>query len=96
MVAVREMEEWKVKITADSTDEKGRRLVRATVDSRAESELILNADNMIAGGKCGCSYFYTGGLRKGPCRHLQAIRNKVLGTPQKAGTLEGWFKRFAF
>ena len=94
--AARAMEEWKVKITADTIGEKNRRVIRATVDGRAEAELTLDADNRIVAGKCGCSYFYTGALRKGPCRHLQAIRNKALGTVRAASTVEGWFKRFAF
>jgi hypothetical protein len=93
--AARAIEEWKVKITADSTDDRNRRVIRATVDGRAEAELVLNADNMIVGGKCGCSYFFTGGLRKGPCRHLQAIRNKAMGAPRAPATLDSWFKRFA-
>ena len=94
--AARAMEEWKVKITADAIGEKSRRVIRATVDGRAEAELTLDADNRIVAGKCGCSYFYTGGLRQGPCRHLQAIRNKALETARAASTVEGWFKRFAF
>lgn len=40
-----------------------------------ESELMLDGDDRIVGGKSGCSHFFTGGLRKGPCRHLRAIRN---------------------
>jgi hypothetical protein len=94
--AARAMEEWKVKITADAIGEKNRRVIRATVDGRAEAELTLDADQRIVAGKCGCSYFFTGGLRKGPCRHLQAIRNKALGTARAASTVEGWFKRFVF
>lgn len=94
--AARSMEEWKVKVTSDMIDEKSRRHIKATVDGRAEAELTLDADNRIVAGKCGCSYFYTGGLRKGPCRHLQVIRNKALGTARAANTVEGWFKRFAF
>jgi hypothetical protein len=93
--AARSIEDWKIKITADSTDDKNRRVIRATVDGRAEAELVLNADTMIVGGKCGCSYFFTGGLRKGPCRHLQAIRNAVLEVARAPSTLENWFRRFA-
>jgi hypothetical protein len=93
-VAARDIGGWKIRVTSDTTDEKNRRHVRAIIEGRAEAELTLDADDRIVAGKCGCSYFYTGGLRKGPCRHLQAIRNKVLNVNQGVGTLEGWFKRF--
>ncbi len=93
-VAARQIVGWKVNVTSDTTNAKGLRQVAAMVDGRANSEVTLNADDRIVAGKCGCSYFYTGGLRKGPCRHLQAIRNKVLGMSQESGTLEAWFKRF--
>ncbi|MBX9626106.1 MAG: hypothetical protein K2X82_20075 [Gemmataceae bacterium] len=94
-VAAKAMDTRKVKITADTVDAKGLRKIVGTADQRSPSELLLNADDRIVGGKCGCSYFYTGGLRKGPCRHLQAIRNKALGVDQAGATLETWYRRFA-
>jgi len=93
-VAARSVEGWKVRITSDTTDEKNRRHIHALVDGRSEAKLTLDADDRIVGGKCGCSFFFTGGLRKGPCRHLQAIRNKVLGVEAQGGTLDSWFQRF--
>jgi hypothetical protein len=92
-VAAREITGWKVRVTADGSDAKGRH-VRAIVDGRSEVELTLDPDDRIVAGKCGCSYFYTGGLRKGPCRHLQAVRNKLLGVGQESGGLDAWYKRF--
>jgi hypothetical protein len=93
-VAAREITGWKVRVASDKTDAKGQRHVVATVDGRSTAELVLDRDDRIVGGKCGCSYFYTGGLRKGPCRHLQAIRNKVLGLAEGGTTLESWYRRF--
>jgi hypothetical protein len=93
-VAARQITGWKLRISSDKTDARGQRHVTATVEGRANAELTLDADDRIVAGKCGCSYFYTGGLRKGPCRHLQAIRNKLLGVGQESSTLETWFKRF--
>jgi hypothetical protein len=92
--AARQIVGWKVRITSDKADARGQRHVTGVVEGRSTSELTLDADDRIVAGKCGCSYFYTGGLRKGPCRHLQAIRNKVLGLAQEGGTLESWFRRF--
>ncbi len=93
-VAARQLTGWKVRVTNDRTDDHGRRNVRATVDGRSDAEITLDSDDRIVAGKCGCSYFFTGGLRKGPCRHLQAIRNKLLNVGQESGSLESWFKRF--
>ncbi|MDY3553031.1 hypothetical protein R5W24_002121 [Gemmata sp. JC717] len=93
-VAARELTRWRCKISSDKTDAKGQRQVVGTVDGRSTSEVTLDADDRIVAGKCGCSYFYTGGLRKGPCRHLQALRNKALGVGGDGGTLDNWFRRF--
>lgn len=94
-VAARDLTKWKCKISSDKVDAKGARHIVGTVDSRTTSEVTLDQDDRIVAGKCGCSYFYTGGLRKGPCRHLQALRNKALGVGGDGGTLDTWFKRFA-
>lgn len=94
-VAARQFNGWKVRVTSDRTEANGQRHVAGIVDGRSTAELTLDSDDRIVGGKCGCSYFYTGGLRKGPCRHLQALRNKALGLGQDAVNLESWFKRFS-
>ena len=93
-VAARQMVGWKIRILSDTADAKGQRHCRGIVDGRSESELTLDADDRIVAGKCGCSYFYTGGLRKGPCRHLQALRNKLIGIGQESANLDAWYKRF--
>jgi hypothetical protein len=93
-VAAREMTGWKCRITSDKTDAKGQRTVAGVVEGRSSSSVTLDPDDRIVAGHCGCSYFYTGGLRKGPCRHLQALRNKALGFGEQGGTLDTWFKRF--
>ncbi|WP_439623211.1 hypothetical protein [Gemmata sp.] len=93
-VAARQLTGWKVRVTSESTDANGQRHVAGIVDGRSTAELTLDGDDRIVGGKCGCSYFYTGGLRKGPCRHLQALRNKLLGLGQESVNLDNWFKRF--
>lgn len=43
-----------------------------------EIELLINSEGMISRGKCGCSHHFKFGLRRGPCRHLQAARNRSL------------------
>lgn len=93
-VAARSLTGWKVRITGESTDAQGRRQARGIVEGRAEAVITLDADNRIVAGQCKCSYFYTGGLRKGPCRHLQAIRNTLLGPAEQPANLDSWFRRF--
>lgn len=56
-------------------------------------ELLIDADGRIVRGKCSCSHHFKNGLRKGPCRHLQALRNSVLKT-EKLTTLDQWFSSF--
>ncbi|HEV3439890.1 MAG TPA: hypothetical protein VG122_21160 [Gemmata sp.] len=93
-VAAREIVGWKIRITSDALTDRGQRQVVGLVEGRSSAEITLDPDDRIVAGKCGCSYFYTGGLRKGPCRHLQAIRNKALGMSQESRTLETWYKQF--
>jgi hypothetical protein len=92
--AARQLTGWKCRITSDKTDAKRQRHVVGIIEARSNTEVTLDADDRIVAGKCGCSYFYTGGLRKGPCRHIQALRNQALGAGEQGGTLDAWFKRF--
>jgi hypothetical protein len=59
----------------------------------APVEAVLDGDGRILRGKCGCSYHRQAGLRRGPCRHLQALRRVALGERPEATTLESWFAR---
>jgi hypothetical protein len=93
-VAAREIVGWKIRITSDALNDRAQRRIVGLVEGRSNAEITLDPDDRIVAGKCGCSYFYTGGLRKGPCRHLQAIRNKALGMSQESRTLETWYKQF--
>lgn len=38
-------------------------------------EALLDADGVIRKGTCKCSYFFKYGIRNGPCRHIQALRD---------------------
>jgi hypothetical protein len=93
-VAARQLTGWKCRITSDKTEAKGQRTIVGVVEGRSSAQVAIDADDRIVAGKCGCPYFYEGGLRKGPCRHLQALRNKALGVETEGGTLETWYKRF--
>ena len=68
--------------------------------------LLLDADGRMLRGRCTCSHHFTGGLRKGPCRHLQALRSAashieqgtdpgilVQDVLQLTSPAMGWFRR---
>jgi len=61
--------------------------------ANAAVEAVLDGDGRILRGKCGCSYHRQAGLRRGPCRHLQALRRVAMGERPEPTTLESWFTR---
>jgi hypothetical protein len=55
-------------------------------------EAVLDADGRILRGKCTCSHHHQYKLKRGPCRHLQALRRAAMGE-RKQSTLERWFQQ---
>ena len=52
-------------------------VVTGTVKDRSrtlEPRLLLNADQQLQDGHCGCNFFSQNKLRRGPCAHLLALR----------------------
>jgi hypothetical protein len=85
------LSQGKVKVTQDEKTPNGLRVLAGNVAGQPV-ELLLNGDGLMMRGKCQCSHHYKGGLRRGPCRHLQALRNSVLAGV-KQPTLEKWFEK---
>ncbi len=92
----------RVHIQRDERSPSGLRLLTAlTPEKLAPIEVILDGDGRIVRGKCTCSHHFKNGLRKGPCRHLQAVRAAALrppsekqpGMPEQPSTLERWFRQ---
>jgi hypothetical protein len=81
----------RVSLERDERTESGLRLLAGKVPDRPV-ELLLDADGRMIRGKCTCSHHYKGGLRMGPCRHLQALRSAAMGAAPKP-TLEKWYER---
>jgi hypothetical protein len=80
-----------VKLETNERRPDGLHVIVGKVGERPIS-LLLDADGRMLRGKCTCSHHFTGGLRRGPCRHLQAARTVGLGqTSERAKTLEQWF-----
>jgi predicted nucleic acid-binding Zn finger protein len=68
-------------------------LIRGEVN-RKPIEVVINADDRIAGGKCGCSHHHQFGIRQGPCRHILALRRAVFEADQAAAkSLTEWYER---
>jgi hypothetical protein len=66
-------------------------LVKGTAE-RLENEMILDGDGLIKRASCSCSHHKKYGIRRGPCRHLLALRNLALqGESRKSRSLEGWY-----
>jgi hypothetical protein len=78
-----------VKISRDERRPDGLHLLEASVLDRPVT-LVLDADGRILRGKCTCSHHFKAGLRNGPCRHLQALRQQSLGQAG-ATSLEAWY-----
>lgn len=52
-------------------------------------ELLLDRDGAVKRGSCSCSHHFKNGLRRGPCRHLLAIRSTLLAT-RRDDVLRPW------
>ncbi|WP_422927330.1 hypothetical protein [Singulisphaera sp. PoT] len=92
-VAARQLVEQKrVTIHSDDSRPDGLRILSGKASERPVS-LLLDADGRMLRGKCTCSHHYKGGLRKGPCRHLQALRTFADARPAPA-SIESWFASF--
>jgi hypothetical protein len=78
------------RVARDERRADGLRVVEGKVGERPVS-LLLDADGRMLRGRCTCSHHYTGGLRRGPCRHLQALRAAATGT-RSVATLDSWYQ----
>lgn len=79
----------KVRVSSNQARPDGLRILEGEVFNHTVS-LLLDADGRMLRGKCNCSHHFRGGLRKGPCRHLQALRTAATSQPAPSN-LEAWF-----
>ena len=78
-----------VRVTRDERRPDGLRILEGQGAGQPFS-LLLDADGRMLRGKCNCSHHFRAGLRRGPCRHLRALRTLASEATRPAG-LEGWF-----
>jgi hypothetical protein len=81
----------KVNLVRDERTPSGLRVLGGTVPERP-AEAVLDADGRILRGKCSCSHHHQYKLRRGPCRHLQALRRAAMGE-RPVSTLDRWFQQ---
>ncbi|MCI0377097.1 MAG: hypothetical protein L0215_05805 [Gemmataceae bacterium] len=79
----------RARLTKDEKLPNGLRVLEGKVDGK-DNAVLLDADGRMLRGQCNCSHHFKNRLRRGPCRHLQALRNAALGG-QRQSTLEQWF-----
>ncbi len=79
-----------VRVSRDEKRPDGLRILEGESGGRDVS-LLLDSDGRMLRGRCTCSHHFSGGLRRGPCRHLQALRSGASGA-KKASSLESWFQ----
>lgn len=56
-------------------------------------EALIDDEGMIRKGKCFCSYHYKYGIRNGPCRHIQALRDMHNQSAGDDASTRGWYDR---
>ncbi len=67
------VEQNAVTVNSEQMENDSRRRISGTVEKKAV-EVVLDVDHRICGGKCGCTHHFRSGIRRGPCRHLLALR----------------------
>ena len=66
----------KVKVETRQEAPRGGSIVTGKVENQS-CEVLIDGDGIIRKGKCRCSWHFKFGVRNGPCRHLQALRDSV-------------------
>lgn len=80
----------RVQVSKDDRRPDGLRVLEGKVEGKAIA-VLLDADGRMLRGKCNCSHHFKNRLRRGPCRHLQALRNAAIGGTAQT-TVERWFE----
>ena len=85
LLGAREMVQLgRVKTQSSVVGPRGGLIVTAVVDGKP-CEVLIDADGMVKKGKCVCKWHHKFGIRNGPCRHIQAVRDiqfaKISGSP---------------
>lgn len=66
----------KVKVETRHEAPRGGEIITGKVENQS-CEVLIDGDGIIRKGKCRCSWHFKFGVRNGPCRHLQALRESI-------------------
>jgi hypothetical protein len=80
----------KVRVNRDETRPGGPRVIEGRVSS-TDVSLLVDGDGRMVRGHCTCSHHFKGGLRRGPCRHLQALRTAANAITTQPTTIATWY-----
>lgn len=80
----------RVQVSKDDRRPDGLRVLEGKVEGK-DNAVLLDADGRMLRGKCSCSFHFKSRLRRGPCRHLQALRNAAIGGAAQT-SVERWFE----
>lgn len=87
------IEERSALITSREPAPRDSELVKGKVE-KLSPEIIVDADGRIRRGSCQCSHHRKYGIRRGPCRHLLALRSLALQVaPESRRSVEAWYDR---
>jgi hypothetical protein len=90
--AARELvKQRQVCLERDEKGTSGLRVLAGKVGGTA-AEVALDPDGRIVRGKCTCSHHHQFGLRRGPCRHLQALRRAGQGEGTRPASVDAWYR----
>lgn len=81
-----------VQLTRNEATPNGMRLLEGRAGG-SQAELLIDGDGRIVRGRCKCSHHFKNGLRKGPCRHLQALRQSASAIT-RPDNLDSWYASF--
>jgi hypothetical protein len=83
----------RVRLDRDEHSPSGLRVLAGQVQNQP-AEAVVDADGRLTRGRCDCSHHFRFGLRRGPCRHLQALR-RAAEKAKPPATLDAWYAGLA-
>lgn len=82
----------KVKLESTLSGPRGGTIATAQVENQ-QCEVLVDDQGMVKRGKCRCGWHYKFGIRNGPCRHLQAIRDSLLAGQRPLPQQDNWYEK---
>jgi hypothetical protein len=83
----------RVRVAGVQDAPRGGTLVTGKADGKPV-ELLMDGDGVIKRGRCVCGHHFKYGIRKGPCRHLLALRHAARkGLAAGKASTDSWFQR---